>query len=336
VNGYSEPAEPLKQGPETALTGFTAHPAAAAFPMLPDDELRALADDILAGGLRSPIVVMGTQILDGRNRAKACALAGVEPRTVDVQVDDPISFVISANLARRHLTTAQRAAIAADLATMKRTDTLKQNRADPSNEGAVSMSAARAAKALKVSVASVERAKAVARDDPEEHKRVKAGEKPTRKVRATTSPAPAGEEALGPALNGWRATPQQPTSASSEGKQQAEVERQASPGDGAADEAPEPVPAARSRRVSIAIAPAYAALSRLHNAVAEFLATDRDIKADFEASKLAIRLYDEAVKSFPEDGNLPKPRPIKARKEPAALAAQARVQRKVKPAKGGA
>lgn len=31
------------------------HPAAAAFPMMPDDELAALAEDIKANGLNQPI-----------------------------------------------------------------------------------------------------------------------------------------------------------------------------------------------------------------------------------------------------------------------------------------
>ncbi|WP_329096819.1 ParB N-terminal domain-containing protein [Streptomyces sp. NBC_01439] len=48
--------------------------------MLDDDELRALADDILELGQHHPIVLDADgRILDGRNRLKACEIAGVEP-----------------------------------------------------------------------------------------------------------------------------------------------------------------------------------------------------------------------------------------------------------------
>jgi NAD-dependent deacetylase len=58
-------------------------PAADLFPMLPDDELQQLAEDIKAHGLREPIVVAvidGEEMLvAGRNRLAACKIAGVEP-----------------------------------------------------------------------------------------------------------------------------------------------------------------------------------------------------------------------------------------------------------------
>ncbi len=55
------------------------------------------------------------KLLDGRNRWKACALAGVEPRFTEFQGDDPIGWVVSQNLVRRHLTASQRAVVAFDL-----------------------------------------------------------------------------------------------------------------------------------------------------------------------------------------------------------------------------
>ena len=60
------------------------HPAAEMFPLLGDDELRELADDIAAHGLREPIVVQGGTLIDGRNRLRACVMAGVEPTTVEL------------------------------------------------------------------------------------------------------------------------------------------------------------------------------------------------------------------------------------------------------------
>ena len=93
-----------------------AHPAAAMFPMLPDEELRKLADDIKAHGLKHSIIVYQKKILDGRNRHRACEMAGVEPRFEEWGGgDSPTAFVVSVNLHRRHLAAPQRAAIAADL-----------------------------------------------------------------------------------------------------------------------------------------------------------------------------------------------------------------------------
>ena len=56
------------------------HPIAAIFPLMGEDELQALADDIRDNGLRNPILRFEGKILDGRNRLTACRLAGVEPR----------------------------------------------------------------------------------------------------------------------------------------------------------------------------------------------------------------------------------------------------------------
>ncbi|MGI8515375.1 MAG: ParB/RepB/Spo0J family partition protein [Acidimicrobiia bacterium] len=86
------------------------HPVAAAFPMLADDELQALAGDIAANGLRQPIVIQGGVLIDGRNRLRACELAGVEPTAVELAADvDPVAFILSANLARRHMSKGQQA-----------------------------------------------------------------------------------------------------------------------------------------------------------------------------------------------------------------------------------
>jgi N6-adenosine-specific RNA methylase IME4 len=90
------------------------HPAATLFPMMDAEALQALADDIREHGQREPVILYHGAVLDGRNRLRACELAGVEPRFVtrtDAEVGDPIDFVLSLNKHRRHLEPPQLAAL---------------------------------------------------------------------------------------------------------------------------------------------------------------------------------------------------------------------------------
>jgi hypothetical protein len=91
------------------------HPLAELFPMFPENELKELADDIKQNGLRAPITLYEDKILDGRNRYLACKKARVEPKFRQ-HTGDPVAFVVSANLRRRHLNDSQRSVIAARLA----------------------------------------------------------------------------------------------------------------------------------------------------------------------------------------------------------------------------
>ena len=96
-------------------------PAADVFPMMADDELSELAEDIAANGLHEPLVKaeietpdepkhpMTWMLIDGRNRRAACKLAGIEPRIRVLNGDDPTAYVLSANIHRRHMTKGQRA-----------------------------------------------------------------------------------------------------------------------------------------------------------------------------------------------------------------------------------
>lgn len=98
-------------------TGRPIHPAANLFPMMPLGELELLAKDIKENGQREDIVLIGEELLDGRNREAACKLAGVEPRTRQWNGEEgsPFSFVISANLYRRQLDATQKAKLALKL-----------------------------------------------------------------------------------------------------------------------------------------------------------------------------------------------------------------------------
>jgi hypothetical protein len=119
------------------------HPAANMFPMMSKDELQALAKDIAENGLRHGVVLWTPQsiqtasrrklpsdlyLLDGRNRLEALELSiadeeereeaiglALYPSSTDPDAAtllygdvEPFTFVISANIHRRHLTAAQK------------------------------------------------------------------------------------------------------------------------------------------------------------------------------------------------------------------------------------
>ena len=82
------------------------HDAANIFPM-DEEHIADLAADIKANGLRIPIELLDGKVIDGRRRLRACQEAGVSPEFKSVTVADPVAYVLSLNLHRRHLTPSQ-------------------------------------------------------------------------------------------------------------------------------------------------------------------------------------------------------------------------------------
>jgi|ERR1700722_466730 len=145
------------------------HPVADIFPMLNDDELKALAEDIKAKGLTEPITLYEGKVLDGRNRYRACELAEVVPHFIEYEGDDVLGFVVSKNLRRRHLSESQRAQIAAEIANMPQGFRSDQ----PSANLQKVTSVPKAAELMNVSTRSVATAKTI--KDPDLKAAVKTG-----------------------------------------------------------------------------------------------------------------------------------------------------------------
>jgi ParB-like nuclease domain len=89
------------------------------FPVLDDDELEELAQDIKDNGLQQPLVVAEvdgqTMLIDGRTRRMACLALGMVPDYVLLDGQDPVTYILSANIHRRHMTKGQRVMIVAKI-----------------------------------------------------------------------------------------------------------------------------------------------------------------------------------------------------------------------------
>jgi ParB/Sulfiredoxin domain len=172
------------------------HPACLLLPEMTADEFRELVEDIRVNGQQHPILVdEDGMILDGRHRYRACSDLFKTPwvQTVcNITEAGKITKIMSLNVHRRHLSTQQRAAIAADLATMavgsnqhklvgteapSNGGSSTSSSEPPSNDGPSTppMSTAEAAKVMQLGRASVERAQRRKRTDPEAHAQAKAG-----------------------------------------------------------------------------------------------------------------------------------------------------------------
>ena len=89
------------------------HPIANFFPMMSAGEFASLKADIAQNGQQEPIWTYEGKIVDGRNRYVACFELHVEPKFCTWTGNGSvISFVVSMNQHRRHLTQSQKAATA--------------------------------------------------------------------------------------------------------------------------------------------------------------------------------------------------------------------------------
>lgn len=149
------------------------HPFCSMFPAMVEEDYESLVESIKHNGFleSDPIVLIEVdgemQVLDGRNRLNAAFDADVTPPFVEYTGEDPLGFVMARNMDRRHLTTGQKAALAAHLTELGK----KVKQAD-------------AAKALGIGEASIRRYQWVAKHAPEIAEKVASGEVPLEKARA--------------------------------------------------------------------------------------------------------------------------------------------------------
>ena len=93
------------------------HPVAGKFPLLVGSDYEELVRDIRDRGQLHPVVIHENQLLDGRNRVRACDELNIAPVEIEWDAPDGVTageWIISTNLQRRHLTSQQRAMLAAD------------------------------------------------------------------------------------------------------------------------------------------------------------------------------------------------------------------------------
>lgn len=120
------------------------HPAANLLPRMSDAELKELGADIFANGLHTPVVILlndedgSEQLLDGVNRLDAMERADIEvvkdgrfnyDRILHQHIHgntDPVGFVLSVNLYRRHLSNDQKTELIQKILPLKPTASDRQ------------------------------------------------------------------------------------------------------------------------------------------------------------------------------------------------------------------
>jgi hypothetical protein len=159
------------------MSEYQLHPLCSLFPRMAGAEFETLVADIKANGQREPIIIHDGMILDGGNRYRACIEAGIPPETMQFGGGNLVSYVLSANLHRRHLSAGQQAAIVASCQDWQKA--AKQGAARDTDKGVrVHLSTVEdRAKVSGASISTQKRADKVAKADPELAKQVGLGEK---------------------------------------------------------------------------------------------------------------------------------------------------------------
>jgi len=153
------------------------HPVAKLFPLMEENQYKGLLQSIKETGQQETIKLLadGT-LVDGRNRLLALAELGLVCTSQIVEPKDVTSWIVNANLHRRHLTSGQRAMIAEELCTLQHGTNQFSNRGLPRVE-LLPETLQTAAKKMDVARASVSMARDVRKHAPELVDEVKSGSK---------------------------------------------------------------------------------------------------------------------------------------------------------------
>jgi len=103
------------------MTSYAPHELALVFPPMTETEFAAFKEDIREHGQHEPITLYEGKILDGLHRYRACQELGREPRVVRFEGNPRAAaqLVLGRNFHRRHLTTSQRAMVAAEMCKLR-------------------------------------------------------------------------------------------------------------------------------------------------------------------------------------------------------------------------
>jgi ParB-like chromosome segregation protein Spo0J len=122
---------PTVESAKSKVPDLALHKFCEIIPACTEGEFKELKEDIKLNGLRLPIKIFDSKILDGRSRYRACVELEKEEHPVEFKKElffssakevsdaDALAYVISMNIKRRHLSASQRALIAARLVTSK-------------------------------------------------------------------------------------------------------------------------------------------------------------------------------------------------------------------------
>jgi len=145
------------------------HPAAKLIPIASDEEFQTMCADVAANGfLHSVRIDRNNLLLDGGTRLQVGWALQLDPPIERINPPDVLSYVLSENIIRRHLSESQRGMIAASVAT-------RPPRA--SRDACTIPTGLQAAEMFNIGTSTVDRAKVVRRNGvPELIQAVESGE----------------------------------------------------------------------------------------------------------------------------------------------------------------
>ena len=175
------------------MTNYTQHPIGKRIPSMSKEEFLSLKANINNSGYQKdkPVILFEGMVLDGWHRYTACKELRIEPEYIQfIDIDGytgPLQYVWSNNGVRRHFTTSQKAALAVNFmpdlekeAKDRKLSTLNKGEArcgKITTTGENGKSRDKVAEIFDVGASSVQKAKKIQKENPEEFEKLITGEK---------------------------------------------------------------------------------------------------------------------------------------------------------------